>query len=100
MRSRTAALTALVDGWSSSTLHAVACSLRAKWIQGEMSQGQEFLWNLCVAELEQRRREEPHPLRRCSCELCCSPFDDPELPLTYGDTDLEASLPSDPERTS
>jgi hypothetical protein len=78
---RAAELSAFVAALPSTQLHGLAGKLRREAEAKDWSSGQEYLWNLCVLELEHRRRSEANPLHRCSCELCFSPFEEPELPF-------------------
>lgn len=58
-------------------LHAIAWKTRQlSWID-PLSEGQEWLWEAIVSELEYRRRSCRPVWKRCSCELCVGPFDAP-----------------------
>jgi hypothetical protein len=83
-------LTVFVQKLTSQQLHGLVGKLNRLACENDLSEGQEFLWRLCIYELEQRRSEEPHPLRRCSCQFCFSPFEDPQL-----EAELAESLRSD-----
>jgi hypothetical protein len=75
MSRRTAETRAFVHSLASSQLHGLAYKLSRDARSRDWSDAQEWLWQLCVQELEQRRRRSGVLEPTCSCELCLSPFE-------------------------
>ena len=46
----------------------------------DLSEGQERLWSMVLSELEYRARKIT-PADRCTCLLCCAPFEEPPFDL-------------------
>lgn len=72
-----------VRQWTSPALHAVAGKMNRMRTSADLTAAQEWLYDAIVNELEYRRRRQPF-LEKCSCWLCCPPFDDvgqPEEPF-------------------
>lgn len=57
----------------SDTLHGIAGSLRRRQYETDLSEAQDWLWSVVVAELE-RRHLALRPGLRCWCDLCVQPF--------------------------
>lgn len=55
-------------------LHGIVGALRRQWMEGGISERQEWLWGACVSELEYRWRVTRPGRDRCSCEFCIPPF--------------------------
>lgn len=58
-------------------VHAIAFKLNAERTTAELSDAQEWLFDLLVDDLDYRRRNTTWPERRCSCSLCWNPFEEP-----------------------
>jgi len=50
-------------------LHGLAFGLRRRAMAEGLTERQEWLWEVCIGELEYRAGQ-THVLRRCTCELC------------------------------
>lgn len=57
-------------------LHGLACRLRNNYRDADLTEAQEWLWRACISELEYRNRNQDKWWRRCSCELCVSPWEE------------------------
>jgi hypothetical protein len=76
MGARGAQVRALMRSQPSTNLHAIAIKLQRRSRTEDLSDRQEWLFNLLCHELELRQRIGPPEYPRCNCELCVSPFDD------------------------
>lgn len=57
-------------------LHAVTLRMQYAFWENQSSEQQEWLFDVCVSELEYRRRyRSGHGGVICSCELCLPPFE-------------------------
>jgi hypothetical protein len=75
MSQRTAQTRAFVHSLASSQLHGLAFKLSRDARARDWSDAQEWLFQLCVNELERRRAMAGVLEPRCGCDLCVSPFD-------------------------
>ena len=65
---------------TSREIHGLAFRLQREGMQEPLTEPQEWLWESLMHELEWRRRNTRWPQKRCSCELCWDPFEDPLAP--------------------
>jgi hypothetical protein len=77
-KSKSAVLRSFVKAQKSDALHGLAWKLNHEAKQRDLSPRQEWLWQLAVRELELRRRLALPGEQACPCELCVSPFEEPE----------------------
>lgn len=56
-------------------LHALALKLRRDFVDGELSDRQDWLLDRCFAELEYRHQH-PEKYASCWCDVCVASWDD------------------------
>jgi hypothetical protein len=67
---------AWVRAMPSNELHGIVGRFNLQRAHTDLSEGQEWLWDACISELEYRRRIARPSWRACACMFCFSPFED------------------------
>lgn len=75
MTTRRSTIVAWLAEQPSRALHGIAFRLNHDRQRADLSERQEWFYGLVVSELELRRGQARWPEKRCSCELCLSPFE-------------------------
>lgn len=71
---------AWVREMNSQSLHRLGGKLLNDYRYGDLTERQDALWQAVVSELAYRQRRRV-ALDRCTCLLCCDPFEEgPEAP--------------------
>lgn len=70
---------AWVRAMPSRDLHGILGRFDRQRVGQDLSDGQEWLYDAAVSELEYRHRAEGQVWKRCSCRYCIPPFPDDDL---------------------